>query len=99
MKKYTSYLVLVLFVISFWSCSNKIIFERKAYTSYYPSKLTSDYNSANIQMEVVEAKNADSINKIIFENIKEISSFIENNNKKGKTEFSQQVIKEIKKDI
>lgn len=80
MKKYTLYLGFILFLFSFWSCSNKIIFERKAYTSYYPSKLASDYNSANIQMEVVEAKNADSINKIIFENIKEISSFIDNNN-------------------
>lgn len=80
MKNYIFYLVLVLLVFSFWSCSNKIIFERKAYTSYYPSKLASDYNSANIQMEVVEAKNADSINKIIFENIKEISSFIDTNN-------------------
>lgn len=62
------------------SCSQQLVFERKQYNSSYPSNMASGYNSANIKMEVVEAKNDDNINKIIFENIKELSVFIENEN-------------------
>lgn len=78
MKRFIIILFLVTLAFPFFNCTQKIVFERKQYNSSYPSKLTSDYNSANIKMEVVEAKNSDSINKIIFENIKEISSFIDN---------------------
>ena len=73
---------LILFFINFNSSFCQLYaencFERKQYNSSYPSKLTSDYNSANIKMEVVEAKNSDSINKIILKILKEISSFIDN---------------------
>lgn len=78
MKRFLILLFLSILILPFANCTQKIVFERKQYNSSYPSKLTSDYNSANIKMEVVEAKNSDSINKIIFENIKEISSFIDN---------------------
>lgn len=78
MKRFIIILFLLTLTFPFFNCTQKIVFERKQYNSSYPSKLTSDYNSANIKMEVVEAKNSDSINKIIFENIKEISSFIDN---------------------
>lgn len=62
------------------SCSQQLVFERKQYNSSYQNNLASGYNSANIKMEVVEAKNDENINKIIFENIKELSVFIENEN-------------------
>lgn len=62
------------------SCSQQLVFERKQYNSSYQNNLASGYNSANIKMEVVEAKNDENINKVIFENIKELSVFIENEN-------------------
>ena len=61
-------------------CAQQLVFERKQYNSTYSPNYTTSYNSANIKMEVLEAKNDENINKIIFENIKELSSFIDSQN-------------------
>lgn len=71
-------LLLLLFLLT--GCSQQLVFERKQYNSSYSPNYTTSYNSANIKMEVLEAKNDDNINKIIFDNIKELSSFIDNQN-------------------
>jgi hypothetical protein len=76
MKK--SILILLLFIFS--SCSQQLVFERKQYNSSYAPSYTRNYNSANIKMEVLEAKNDPNINKVIFDNIKELSSFIDSQN-------------------
>lgn len=73
-----TFFIFLLFLLS--SCSQKLVFERKQYNSSYSPNYTSNYNSANIKMEVLEAKNDDNINKIIFDNIKELSSFIDSQN-------------------
>ncbi|CAM4386569.1 DUF3298 domain-containing protein [Flavobacterium terrigena] len=70
--------ILLLFLLT--GCSQQLVFERKQYNSSYSPNYTTSYNSANIKMEVLEAKNDDNINKIIFENIKELSSFIDSQN-------------------
>lgn len=75
--KHTIYLLL-LFLLS--GCAQQLVFERKQYNSSYSPNYTTSYNSANIKMEVLEAKNDDHINKVIFENIKELSSFIDSQN-------------------
>ena len=68
-------LVVILFLLLI-GCAQPLVFERKQYNSNY----NSNFNSANIKMEVLEAKNDENINKIIFDNIKEISNFIDNQN-------------------
>lgn len=73
-------LIPIFLLLLLTSCSQQLVFERKQYNSSYQNNLASGYNSANIKMEVVEAKNDENINKIIFENIKELSVFIENEN-------------------
>lgn len=73
-----SIFLLVLFVLT--GCSQQLVFERKQYNSSYSPSYTTSYNSATIKMEVLEAKNDENINKIIFDNIKELSSFIDSQN-------------------
>ena len=73
-------ILLLLFLFLLSSCSQQLVFERKQYNSSYSPNYTTSYNSANIKMEVLEAKNDENINKIIFENIKELSSFIDSQN-------------------
>lgn len=73
-----SIFLLVLFVLT--GCSQQLVFERKQYNSTYSPSYTTSYNSATIKMEVLEAKNDENINKIIFDNIKELSSFIDSQN-------------------
>ena len=73
-----SILLLLLFLLT--GCAQQLVFERKQYNSSYSPNYTTSYNSANIKMEVLEAKNDDHINKVIFENIKELSSFIDSQN-------------------
>lgn len=72
--------ILLLFLFFLSSCSQQLVFERKQYNSSYSPNYTTSYNSANIKMEVLEAKNDEHINKVIFENIKELSSFIDSQN-------------------
>lgn len=72
--------ILLLVLVLLTSCSQQLVFERKQYNSSYSPNYTTSYNSANIKMEVLEAKNDENINKVIFENIKELSSFIDNQN-------------------
>lgn len=76
------YFLLITFALLLTSCSNQLIFERKKYISSFGKNNSSpsNYNSAQIKMEVLEAKNDENINKIIFENIKEMSSFIDHQN-------------------
>lgn len=73
-------LLFITLILILNSCSNKIIFERKVYNSSYPANLSSSFNTANIKMEVVEAKNSDSINKVIFNTIKDISNYLQTEN-------------------
>ena len=70
--------ILLLFLLT--GCAQQLVFERKQYNSSYSPNYTTSYNSANIKMEVLEAKNEENINKVIFENIKELSSFIDSQN-------------------
>ena len=65
-------ILLLLFLFLLSSCSQQLVFERKQYNSSYSPNYTTSYNSANIKMEVLEAKND--------ENIKELSSFIDSQN-------------------
>ena len=58
----------MLFLLS--GCAQQLVFERKQYNSSYSPNYTTSYNSANIKMEVLEAKNDENINKVIFDNIK-----------------------------
>ncbi len=75
-KKTLLLLFILVIVKNNISCSNKIIFERKIYNSSTTQLNPSD-SKANISMEVVQAKNSDSINKTIFNTIKEISNYID----------------------
>lgn len=70
----------VILPVIFFGCAQPLVFVRKEYNSSYQPNYSNSYNSANIKMEVLEAKNDDNINKIIFENIKELSSFIDSQN-------------------
>ncbi len=72
--------LVVIFFLLLFGCAQPLVFERKQYNSSYQPNYNSNYNSANIKMEVLEAKNDENINKIIFDNIKEISNFIDNQN-------------------
>ena len=72
--------ILLLFLFLLTGCAQQLVFERKQYNSSYSPNYTTSYNSANIKMEVLEAKNDSNINKVIFDNIKELSSFIDSQN-------------------
>lgn len=72
--------LLIILLFLFFGCAQPLVFVRKQYNSSYQPNYTTSYNSANIKMEVLEAKNDDNINKIIFENIKELSNFIDSQN-------------------
>lgn len=105
MKKLFFLLIIIIGIqLLITSCAQGIVFQRKEYSSSYPTKINSEYNSANVKMNIIEAKNADSINKVIFENIKDISYFIENQNVsvENYNQLAQSFIssyKNVKKDI
>lgn len=71
--------LLILFIsLLLTSCANNFVFERKVYESNYSPGYSNSYNSAQIKIDVIEAKNSDSLNKIIFDNIRELTRYIDN---------------------
>jgi hypothetical protein len=72
--------IFILLLFLFTGCAQQLVFERKQYNSSYQPSQSANYSSAHIKIEVLEAKNDENINKIIFENIKELSNFIDNQN-------------------
>ena len=58
--------LLIILLFLFFGCAQPLVFVRKQYNSSYQPNYTTSYNSANIKMEVLEAKNDDNINKIIY---------------------------------